>query len=249
MSAMNEAESRARIALAALYRLSDHYGWSDLIYNHFAARVPGEAAFLVKPHAVMFHEVCASDLVKVRLDGSDMDARGYVNGRRINRAGFTIHSAVLNARPEINFTLHVHTKPAMAVSSLKEGLVTVAQEGMQFHERLSYHDFEGVATDLSEAERLARDLGPKNRAMMLRNHGVLTCSPVPSEALTKMRYLIEACEVQLMLMGTGREINVPSAEVCERAARQMESFQELSGPDEWSAYLRIADELDPSYRN
>jgi ribulose-5-phosphate 4-epimerase/fuculose-1-phosphate aldolase len=244
-----EGEARARIDLAALYRLSDHYGWSDLIYNHISARVPGEAAFLVKAHAVMFDEVCASNLVKVRLDGKDMDEKGFVDGRRINRAGFTIHSAVLNARPEVNFVLHFHGVPGMAVSALREGLRLVSQEALQFHNRLSYHDFEGVATDRSEAESLARDLGPSNRAMILRNHGVLTCSAMPSEALSKMRYLVEACEVQIALQGMGGDVLVPSPEISEHAARQFESFQALGAQDEWSAYLRIADRLDASFRN
>jgi ribulose-5-phosphate 4-epimerase/fuculose-1-phosphate aldolase len=248
-SPITEVEARARVALAALYRLSDHYGWSDLIYNHISARVPGEGAFLIKQHAVMFDDVCASNLVKVRLDGTDVDDRGHVGGRRINRAGFTIHSAILNARPEVNFVLHFHTRPGMAVSALREGLMLVSQEAMQFYNRLSYHDFEGVATDRSESERLARDLGPSNRAMILRNHGVLTCSARPCEALSKMRYLVEACEVQLALQGTGREILVPSAEVCEFTARQFESSQALGTDYEWNAYLKIADRLDPSFRD
>ena len=245
---ITDAEARTRVELAALYRLSDHYGWSDLIYNHISARVPGEAAFLIKSHAVMFDEVRASDLVKVRLDGRDLDEKGYVAGIRINRAGFTIHSAILNARPEINFVLHFHTRPGMAVSALREGLILVSQEAMQFHKRLSYHDFEGVASDRSESERLARDLGPSNRAMILRNHGVLTCSAAPAEALSKMRNLIEACEVQLALEGTGREILVPPPDLCEHTARQFEATQEHRNLTEWDAYLRIADRLDPSFR-
>lgn len=239
---ISEAEMRTRIDLAALYRLSHHYGWADLIYNHIAARVPGEAAFLIKPHAVMFNEVRATELVKVRLDGSDKDAP-------INAAGFTIHSAVLNARADLNFTLHIHTRPGMAVSAIREGLLLVSQEAMQFHRRTSYHDFEGVATDVSESERLAADLGPVNKVMILRNHGLLTCGPRPAEAITKMRYLVEACEVQLALLATGREIVVPSAEVCEHAAQQMERFQVTGDGHEWGAYLRIADSLDPSFRH
>jgi ribulose-5-phosphate 4-epimerase/fuculose-1-phosphate aldolase len=249
ISPITEAEARARVELAALYRLSDHYGWSDLIYNHISARVPGEAAFLIKAHAVMFDEVRASDLVKVRLDGKDLDDKGYVAGRRINRAGFTIHSAILNSRPEINYVLHFHTRPGMAVSSLREGLMLVSQEALQFHNRISYHDFEGVASDRSEAERLASDLGPSNRVMILRNHGVLTCSAAPAEALSKMRNLIDACEVQLALLGAGREILVPSPDLCEHTARQFDSTQEHRNQTEWDAYLRIADRLDASFRD
>jgi len=239
---VTEAEMRARIDLAALYRLAEHYGWADLMYNHLAARVPGEPCFLIKPHAALFGEVRASGLVKVRLDGRDRD-------QSINPAGFTIHSAVLNARPEVNYTLHVHTRPGMAVSAIKTGLEMVSQEAMQFYNRVSYHDFEGVATDLDEAARLAKDLGPTHRAMILRNHGLLTCGATPADALSKMRYLVEACEIQLMLQATGKELVVPPAAVCERAALQMETFQRLSDVDEWRAYLRIAHGIDPSFRH
>jgi ribulose-5-phosphate 4-epimerase/fuculose-1-phosphate aldolase len=239
---MTESEKDARVDLAAMYRLADHYGWADLIYNHLAARVPGEACFLIKPHTLMFREVRASSLVKVRLDGTDRD-------RGINLAGFTIHSAVLEARPDVNYTLHVHTRAGMAVSALKDGLRLVSQEAMQFHGRVSYHDFEGLATDLSEAERLAKDLGPVNRAMILRNHGLLTCGATPAEALSKMRYLVEACEIQLMLQGAARDVFLPPAEICEHAARQMETYQKLGDADEWGAYLRIADGLDASFRD
>src|SRR4051812_15667090 len=231
-----DAEARTRVNLAALYRLSDHYGWSDLIYNHISARVPGEAALLVKAHAEMFDEVTASSLVKIRLDGKDLDEKGYVAGRRVNRAGFTIHSAVLNARPEINYVLHMHTVPGSAVSALKEGLLLVTQEALRFHNRLSYHDFEGVASDRGESARIARDLGPKNKAMILRNHGVLACSERPCEALSNMRYLIESCEIQVQTLSMGREILVPSPEVCEHAAKQFEASEKLGTDFVWNAY-------------
>jgi len=240
---VSEAERHTRSELAALYRLAEHYGWTDLIYNHFSARVPGEPAFLIKRHAALFEEVRASDLVKVCLDGSDLDKAP------INPAGFTIHAAVLNARPDVNYVLHVHTAAGMAVSAIREGLVLVSQEAMQFHRRVSYHDFEGIATDLSESERLAADLGPQNKAMILRNHGLLTCGATPAEALSKMRYLVEACELQLALQGTGREIVVPSDQTCERAAGQMEQYQKISDAEEWHAYLRIAERIDPSFRH
>jgi ribulose-5-phosphate 4-epimerase/fuculose-1-phosphate aldolase len=248
-STVSEAETRARVHLAALYRLADHYGWSDLIYNHISARVPGEDALLIKAHAEMFDEVTASSLVKVRLDGKDLDEKGYVAGRRINRAGFTIHSAVLNARPEINYVLHMHTVPGTAVSAIKEGLMLVTQEALRFHNRLSYHHFEGVASDRAESERIARDLGPKNKAMILRNHGVLTCSERPCQALSHMRYLIEACEIQVQTLAMNREVYVPPPEVCEHAAKQFEASEALGTDYVWNAYIRIAERLDPSFRD
>ena len=127
--------------------------------------MPDEACFLLSRTRTLFDEVTASNLVKLRLDGADKD-------QPVNPAGFIIHSAVLNARPEVNFAIHVHTRPGMAVSAIKSGFAMVSQEAMQFYNRISYHDFEGVALNPAEAERLQRDLGPVNRAMILRNHGL-----------------------------------------------------------------------------
>jgi ribulose-5-phosphate 4-epimerase/fuculose-1-phosphate aldolase len=241
----SDAEWSARVDLAATYRLCVHYGWDNLIYNHIALRVPGEpASFLFKRHKLMFDEVCASNLVKITLDGRPLDEDDDVNA-----AGFTIHTAILKARPELNCTLHVHTKSGMAMSAHGGGLLSMTQGAMRFHNRLSYHDYEGIATDLSEATRLSRDLGLRNKSMILRNHGLLTCGTSASEALTLMRYLIGACETQLMLQATGREVLIPPEEVCEHAARQWEHHDAHGGRDDWPAYLRIADRLDRSFRS
>jgi ribulose-5-phosphate 4-epimerase/fuculose-1-phosphate aldolase len=241
---VSEAEWNARVDLAAAYRLVDIYGWHSLIYNHIALRVPGEPeCFLMKAHSLLFHEVCASTLVKLRLDGR---ASGWSDN--VNAAGFTIHSAVLRARPDINCTLHIHTVAGTAMSAHPEGLLPLSQNAMRFYNRLSYHDFEGVATDLEECERLARDLGPKNKAMILRNHGLLTCGATPAETMTAIRNLVEACETQLMLQAAGKGVLIPSPEVCEHSARQYEQNNAGGGDADWPAYLRVADRADPSYR-
>ncbi|UUX95325.1 class II aldolase/adducin family protein [Aquabacterium sp. J223] len=243
-SNMGDAEWQARIDLAATYRLCVHYGWDNLIYNHIALRVPDEPGhFLFKRHQVMFDEVCASNLVKIELRGKALSEDDGVNA-----AGFTIHTAILNARPDLHCTLHVHSKAGMAMSANAEGLLPMTQGAMRFYDRLAYHDYEGIATDLDEASRLARDLGPRHKSMILRNHGLLTCGTSASEALTLMRYLVGACETQLMLQATGCRIVLPSAETCEHAARQWERHDAHGGQDDWPAYLRIADRLDPSYR-
>lgn len=243
-SNVSSAEWQARVDLAATYRLCVHYGWDNLIYNHIALRVPGEPGnFLFKRHKLMFDEVCASNLVKIRLDGRALDENDDVNA-----AGFTIHTAILNARPELNCTLHVHTKAGMAMSAHPDGILPMTQGAMRFYDRLAYHDYEGIATDLNESSRLARDLGPRHKSMILRNHGLLTCGASTSEALTLMRYLIGACETQLMLQATGCRIVLPPPETCEHAARQWEHHDAHGGRDDWPAYLRIADRIDPSYK-
>jgi ribulose-5-phosphate 4-epimerase/fuculose-1-phosphate aldolase len=237
-------EAAVRINLAALYRLAVHYQWDSHIFNHIAARVPGEPCFLVKPHSLMFHEVNASNLLKLRLDGAPLDESSDVNA-----AGFTIHTAVLNARPEINYTLHIHTNAGVALSAHKQGLLPFYQRSMVFYNRLSYHDFEGIANDIDEATRLARDIGSRNKAVVLRNHGLLTAGETASECLTLMRYLVESCEIQMMLLQAGGEMVIPPAHVCEHTAQQYERIQRMVEKEEWSAYLRQADSIDPSFRH
>ena len=241
---MSEAEDKARFELAATYRIAAHYGWGNLIYNHIALRIPDEPCFLVKPHNVMFSEVCASQLVKLRLDGAPMN-----ESQNINAAGFTIHTAILNNRPDLNCTIHVHANAGIAMSAHKKGLLPINQGAMRFYNRLSYHDYEGIADDIDEATRLARDIGPTNKAVMLRNHGLLSAGATASEALTVMRYLVQACEVQMMIESTGAELTMPPHEVCERTAKQWDHFQKINDHEDWLAYLRIIDRIDTSYKN
>jgi ribulose-5-phosphate 4-epimerase/fuculose-1-phosphate aldolase len=241
---MSETEARARLELAAAYRIAAHYGWANLIYNHLAMRIPGEPYFLVKRHNKMFSEVKASELLKLRLDGESVNEADNVNA-----AAFTIHTAILNARPDLNCTVHVHTNAGIAMSARKGGLLPLNQGAMRFYNRISYHDYEGISESVSERERLERDIGARNKAMILRNHGLLTAGATASEALTVMRYLVQACDVQLMIEATGAELTMPSPEVCERTALQWDHFQKINDHEDWLAYLRIIDAVDPSYRN
>lgn len=242
---VSPVEWQARIDLAAAHRLCTFYGWDNLIYNHIAIRVPDQPEyFLFKQHKVMFDEVTASNLVKIRIDGAQLDEE-----QGVNPAGFTIHTAVLKNRPDINCTVHVHSKPGMAMSAHKRGIRPLTQGAMRFYNRLSYHGYEGIATDINEATRIANDLGPKNKSMILRNHGLLTSGVDASEALTLMRYLVGACETQLMLEASGAETTEPPPEICEHTAAQWEKHDRTGGRDDWPAYLRIADRLDMSYRD
>lgn len=240
---MSQAEWDARVELAMAYRMSAHLGWEYLIYNHIALRVPGEDCFLIKPHDVMFSEVRASQLAKLRLDGTPVDF-----SQNINTAGFVIQSAVLNARPDIHCTVHVHTIAGMAMSAHKGGILPLSQNAMQFYNRISYHAFEGFATEADEAPVLQRDLGPKNMAMILRNHGLLTCGKSATEAVRVMWSLVQCCESQLMLEASGAEITMPPPEVCEATAKQSEGLYEKLTPQDRDAFFRILDRIDTSYR-
>jgi ribulose-5-phosphate 4-epimerase/fuculose-1-phosphate aldolase len=215
-------EWQARADLAAAYRYAQYAGWNDLIFNHITLRVPGEPDhFLIKPHELLFEEVTASSLLKL-----DMEGRPIGEEKPINPAATTIHTAVLKARPDLNAVLHVHTQPGLAISALKGGLKFLCQEAMPFYNRIGYHDFEGIATDSEECARLARDLGEKNRTLILRNHGLLTCGANISEAVTSMRILISVADMQLRVMATGGEINEPPPAV---AASAFHFFTSLTG--------------------
>jgi ribulose-5-phosphate 4-epimerase/fuculose-1-phosphate aldolase len=238
-------EQQTRVQLAACYRLVAQFGMTDLVYTHISARVPGEPGhFLINPYGMMFHEITASSLIKIDYDGELVEDSPYP----VNKAGFVIHSAVHKARPEVGCVLHTHTRAGIAVSCLEEGLLPLNQHALLFHGRLAYHDYEGIALDFNEQERLAADLGGK-RAMILRNHGLLTAGHSIPEAFELMYYLEKACNVQLDVMATGRPLRMPSPEIAERTVRQFEEGGFAGTVRSWPALLRMLDAKDPSYRN
>jgi ribulose-5-phosphate 4-epimerase/fuculose-1-phosphate aldolase len=241
-SEISDAEWEARVDLAAVYRLIAKYGWDDVIYNHSSMRVPGEPRnFLMKRHELLYTEVTASNLVKVSMD-EDLDESAGVN-----RPGFTLHGGVMNARPDVNCAIHVHTATGMAIAGLKHGLRMVSQQAIRYYNRIGYHAYEGLTEDFAERERINRDLG-QNRAMILHNHGVLTVGKTAREAFVLMHHLLEAAEIQLTMEATGSElIEIPPA-VCEKTAAQYEKHDAGRGSADWPAYLRMLDRIDTSYR-
>lgn len=239
-------EWAARVELACAYRLVAHHGWTLMIYNHISARVPGHPdQFLLNPFGLHYSEVTASNLVKIDLTGAVLDGSPYA----INDAGFTIHSAIHGARHDVAAVLHTHTEAGSALSVLESGLLPLTQDAMAFHNRIGYHEFEGIALDLDERSRLVRDLGP-HHAMILRNHGLLTCGRTTAEAFTLMYLLERACRTQLMTLATGQKLTLPSPEVCEKTALQYSCNRgEPAGADEWPHWVRMMDQLDRSYRD
>ncbi|PLP98434.1 class II aldolase [Cupriavidus pauculus] len=253
LHSMSSAEQQVREDLAAAYRLVALYGMDDSIYTHISARVPGtHDRFLINPFGTLFRDITASSLVCIDLDGNIISAPP---GCDVNPAGFTIHSAVHAARHDAACVLHTHTVAGVAVSSLACGLRPANQWALQFHDRVAYHDFEGIALDLEERERLVADLGPQKRALILRNHGLLTLGRSVAEAFILMHNLERACRVQVAIQSTGQPEYVVPAEIRERTARQYESgdTNRLPGaPDpyarEWRALLqRLAPQTEASY--
>lgn len=218
---VSDAEWALRVQLAATYRLCALYGWTDLVFTHISVRLPDEAndkgemeeRFLINPYGVMFDEMTASSLVKIDLNGKVCQETPYF----INPAGFTIHSAVHGARHDAQCVIHVHTPYGMAVSAQKKGLRRYTQMSMQVHDDLAYHDYEGIALDLDERERLVKNLGAKS-LLMLRNHGTLTCGPSCGTAFLRMYFLENACKAQIFAQSVGSEEHLIE-EPAEMAAR------------------------------
>jgi ribulose-5-phosphate 4-epimerase/fuculose-1-phosphate aldolase len=238
-------EWRVRVDLAAAYRLIAYYGWDDLIFTHLSARVPGpEHHFLLNPYNLMFEEVTASSLVKVDMNGLPVEPTPFIT----NPAGFTIHSALHMARDDAQAVMHLHTPHGQAVSAHAEGLLPLTQTAMLVRGELAYHDYEGVAVDLSERERIVADLGDKG-AMLLRNHGTLAVGESVGEAFVKLYFLERACEAQILALSAGEaNLNRPPQGAPELAAEQGKVGLKLAARAlAWPALLRKAHRLDPAF--
>ena len=236
-------QPKERIDLAAAYRLIAHFKMDDSIFTHISAKAPrdeGENAFLINPYGLRFDEVTASSLATVDVDGNILRD---THGAGINKAGFTIHSAVHAARPEVHCVLHTHTVAGVAISSMEEGILPLNQWSLQFYNRTAFHDYEGIALDLAERERLVADLGDRN-VMVLRNHGLLTCGRTVGEAFALMFNLERACKAQLAIMSSGGTPHKLDADLAEKTAQQYEGWdKQHSGnkPDpQWDAFQRLA---------
>jgi ribulose-5-phosphate 4-epimerase/fuculose-1-phosphate aldolase len=242
-SKISDDEWKVRIELAAVYRLLNHYGWDEFIYNHAVARVPGEPnMFLIKKHEHLYTEVTASNLVKVDMN-APLDAKLGVNA-----PGFILHSGVMMARPDVNYSIHIHTPQAGAVSALPSGLRMLSQASLRFHGRIGYHDFEGIVDSATEREHLARDLGNKS-VLVLRYHGVLVVGSYCAATFGTLRHFMTACEIQLASEATGQSLKDIDPAICEATARQVEEGEKKRGNADMPSYLRLADRLDPGYRS
>lgn len=215
---ISATEWQARCELAALYRLIAHYRMTDLIDTHISIRVPNEPNhFLINQYGILFDHMTASDLVKIDHDGRIVE--DYDQGKRVNVAGFVIHSAVHHARPEIDCVIHTHTADGMAVSAQKQGLLPITQHALKFYNCLSYHQYEGIALSTDERSRLVQDLG-NTKAMILCNHGLLSAGESAAEAFYTLYFLERACQAQIKATSSGAELIIPNEELCAFTAQQ-----------------------------
>ncbi len=241
---VSDEEWKIRVDLAAAYRLVAHYGWDDLIFTHLSARIPGpEHHFLLNPYQLMFEEVTASSLVKVDVQGNPVDPTPFIT----NPAGFTIHSAIHMARDDAQAVMHLHTPAGQAVSAHEDGLLPLTQTAMLVRSDLAFHDYEGVATDLEERERLVEDLGDKG-GMILRNHGTLAVGESVGECFVKLYFIERACQAQIMALSAGDKCNNPPQGTPEIAAEQGAAGLKVGARLlAWPALLRKAYRMDPGF--
>ncbi len=235
-------EWQARVDLAALYRLVALHGWDDMIYTHISARIPGpEHHFLINPYGMFFEEITASSLVKIDLEGNILQDTPYF----INPAGFTIHSAIHDAREDAKFVMHLHSDQGVAVAAQKEGLLPLSQHALIVLPRLAYHDYEGIALNLDERERLVADIGDKT-LMLLRNHGTLSVGETAADCWTGMYYLERACKQQVMALSAGRENVLIAPEAAQQEVKG-QVMRGVGGALGWAGNLRQLDRELPGY--
>jgi ribulose-5-phosphate 4-epimerase/fuculose-1-phosphate aldolase len=244
---VSREEWEARVDLAACYRLINHFGMDDLIYNHASVRVPGEERhFLINAYGMGYDEITASSLVKIDWDGNVVLDSG--TGYGINQAGFVIHSAVHRGREDVACVIHTHSIAGMAISALDCGLLPLTQTAMYF-DGVGMHEYESVAIDLAEQQRLVRDLGAK-KAMILRNHGLLAVGASVSEAFTNLFWLERACKAQVAAMACNTKLHLPAADVVEKTNHLYKpETRRRWGPLEWPAMLRLMDRKNPGFRD
>jgi ribulose-5-phosphate 4-epimerase/fuculose-1-phosphate aldolase len=247
METISDAEWQQRVELAACYRLFVKYGWTDLIFTHLSARVPGtDDLYLINPFGLLFEEVTASSLLKV-----DFTGRVISGDHPYNDAGHAIHSAVLRCREDVNVVLHSHTRAGMAVSTMQCGLLPLTQQANEIMSNVAYHDYDIAVGAEEECERLGKDIADKH-AMVMHNHGLLTCGRNVAEAFYLMYTLENACKVQVDALASGQELHV----VKQSAQQALAAYGRVK-PDKpsrssqlaWPAMIRMLDAADPSYKN
>lgn len=242
---VGDAEWRARVDCAALYRLIALYGWDDMVFTHISLRLPGpDHHFLINPYGFLFDEITASSLVKVDLDGNVLEPTPHF----INPAGFTIHSAIHAAREDAVCVIHCHTDAGVAVSAQKAGLLPISQTAMACTADLAYHDYEGVALDLDERQRLVADIGEKS-FLMLRNHGTLTVGDCAATAFMRMFYLERACKMQVFAQAGGGELLTCDEAMEHRVGGQVKPafMGALGGALAWPGLLRKVARQSPGF--
>ena len=245
---MTEAERKARVELAAAYRIFDMLGWTEMIFNHITLRVPGPRSedpslFLINPFGLHYSEITASSLVLIDVEGNPVREAKWP----VNRAGFVIHSAIHAHVEHAHCVMHTHTTSGMAVACLKEGLSPTNFYAAQLHGKLAYHDFEGITVNEDEKSRMLKSIGGKP-AVILRNHGLLAWGPSVPEAFMMLWTLQRACDVQIAA-GSAGALNPIREEVFAQTVRESGPGEKRTCEDVFAAMVRLVEAKDRSYRD
>jgi ribulose-5-phosphate 4-epimerase/fuculose-1-phosphate aldolase len=244
-------EWAARLQLAACYRIFAMLGWTEMIYNHITVRLPESVSgddkqFLINPFGLHYSEVTASNLVKINLKGDILDGSKFP----VNPAGFVLHSTLHDGIEGAHCVMHTHTTAGVAVASLKDGLSQSNFYSAQLHDMVAYHDFEGITVHMEEGPRVLKSIGNK-RAVILRNHGLLSWGSTLPEAFAILWTLQRACEIQMATLSMGQPLPVPEAVAakCTRDSLQFDQKHGGAGVDVFDALTRQVDRIDDSYKH
>lgn len=229
----DSAAIKADLALA--YKILAHLNYDDHTYTHLSSRDSKDPnAFYIYPFGLKFAEVEPELLLKVSLDGTILEGKEY----QYNRTGYILHGAIYQRRPDIQSIFHLHTLESVAVSALEEGLLPISQWALHLYNRVAYHEYDSLALEESAGARLIRDLG-EHHAMLLRNHGMLTCGKTIQETLFYCYHLQKACEAQCLILSMGKKYITPSKEVCEKSVHDLLTFEKDLGRRDWEAWKRL----------
>ncbi|MDX2164807.1 MAG: class II aldolase/adducin family protein [Gammaproteobacteria bacterium] len=220
--------------LATAYKILAKLGLDDHTYTHLSARDENDPnTFYINPFGLCFHEVETENLIKVTLDGKILEGEEY----QYNKTGYVIHGSIYSARPDIQAIFHLHTPDTLAVSALEDGLMPISQWALHFYNKISYHDYDSLALEDQQGNKLIQDLG-KNYVALLRNHGFITSGRTIQEAMFYTHHLQKACETQCKILSMGKKVVVPSKETCEKAVHDLLSFEKNLGERDWHAWKR-----------
>lgn len=238
---ISKAEWERRRQLAACYRLAARFGMTDLVSTHISAALPGTEDILINRYGLLFHEVTASNLLRIAIDGgAPADA---------NPAGYLIHTAIHGARSDVGCVMHSHTIAGVAVSCQADGLLPISQHALQFYGNVGYHDYEGIALLEEEKDRLIANVG-RHSVLILRNHGLLVAGRTIAETFTLMLNLEHACRIQLRAQASGARLTFPQPDICRLTARQHEGFAgQPVGDAEWTALIRDLRRTEPNFED
>lgn len=222
--------------LALAYRIVAHLKMDDHTYTHISARPAGADYFYMAPFGLSFGEVMAGDLLKISI--AEMDKARH--GDEYNITGYIIHASIYGARPDLNAVIHLHTHEIVAVSSIQEGLMPINQWAMHFYDNVSYSDYDSLVVHHESRDKIASDLG-KNKVMLLRNHGSVTCGDDLQEAMFYNYHLHQACKAQIYTLSMGKEVVIPSEDVLKKTVDDLLSFEKKRGHRDWNAWKRIVE--------